>query len=566
MLVSGNGNSQHGAVIGEKRQSMWVWTRVVAVLVSLGLLVVIARRLDLPALLQALQDANPLGLLGAFLIFGCGLSFSAWRWHLMLRLGGNVVHPGASLRGVVIGHCFHTFLFGAAGGDVVKSGIYARWYRLKMSEVLAAAPLDRLMALVGAILFGGSMLVIGISQGALDILGGRQLWFPILWICTVIAGVILFGVLICRWRGTRIEALDRFRRSLQKGGAALFADRFVLLKSAMAAFSLHACLSFTMVACLASVTEVSISWWSILWLFPLISMISGLPVGFGGAGLREGAALVLLGFFQVPGEDAVAASLFTLAVNFAWCFVGLGLWWWGERRLVRSDDETLPETISVVIPTLNEAGSLAETVRTVQRIDAVEEVILADGGSTDATCELGESLGCRIVRAAPGRGTQMRAAAQVAHGDVVWLVHADTVLPEGAGRALLATFRDRRVVGGGFWKDFDRASIWMWGSRFRCLPRILFAKRLMGDQAMFVKRSVLESVGGVPDVPLMEEFELCRALRPEGVLALADATVITSARKFHRRGVLRTYWLMWRVTLRYYWGTPVSELAEMYKK
>ena len=125
-------------------------TRGTTVLISVVLLTAIVNRLDLPILWEVIREADWGGLLVAISVFGLGILFGAWRWHLMLRLGGNVVHPGATLRGTMMGHCFHTFVFGAAGGDVLKSGVYARWYGLKMSEVLAAAPLDRFIALGGA--------------------------------------------------------------------------------------------------------------------------------------------------------------------------------------------------------------------------------------------------------------------------------------------------------------------------------------------------------------------------------------------------------------------------------
>ena len=484
----------------------------------------------------------------------------------MLRFGGNVIHPGATIRGVLIGHCTHTFLFGAAGGDVVKSGIYARWYRLKMSEVLAAAPLDRLIALVGAILFGTCMMLVGAASGGFAKLGGRDLVWPFVWVGVLSALVILTIWAIYRWKGARIAALDRFRSTLQSGGKELLADRLTLAKSILAAFGVHACLSFTMVACLASVTQATISWLSVLWLFPVISLVSGLPISVGGAGLREGSALLLLGMFQIPPEDAVAASLFTLGISFTWCFVGLGLWHFGERNHSKQPPEALPETITVVIPTLNEQATLEPVVRAVQAAPEVIEVLVADGGSDDGTKALAESLGCRVFSTEKGRGTQMRAAARHAKGDVVWMVHADTWGAAGDGQARRRTFHDSRVVAGGFWKTFDKSSVWMLGSRFRCLVRALLAQRFLGDQAIFVKRSVLEQIGGVPDLPLMEEFELCRRLRSHGRLALADSTVVTSARKFRGLGALRTYWLMAQVTVRYYWGTPVRELAEIYAK
>lgn len=543
---------------------MWRWTRAAAIFVSAALLTLSISWLDPTAFWSALQGANPLGLLLALGIFGASLFFASWRWHLMLRIGGNAVHPGASVRSALIGHCAHTFLFGAVGGDVAKSWIYARWYRLKSAEVLGAAPLDRLMALAGAIAFGLLTMGLGIFSGGFAPLRDRSLLLPVVWILGV-AGIAALTVLaVSQWRGTRFQSLDRFRKTLRQSGAKLWRDRSALFQSGLAAFGVHACLSFTMAVCLASVSEAEIPWLSALWLFPVISMISGLPIGVGGAGWREGSALVLLGFFGIPAEDAVAAALFNLMIGFAWCAVGFATWRRGEAELAPTKNKTLPRTISVVIPTWNEADSLAKTVRSAKCLPEVKEILLADGGSEDRTLEIGRSLGCLVFQTAKGRGTQMRQAARCASGDVVLLLHADTVLPKDGGRLLLNVFRDRRVVGGGFWKRFDRPSVWTWGSRFRCLIRLYPGGLVLGDQAMFVRRTVLETLGGVPDIPLMEEFELCRRLNQTGRLALADGTVVTSARKFNKLGGWKTYWLMWQVTVRYYLGTPVHKLAEIY--
>jgi len=223
--------------------------------------------------------------------------------------------------------------------------------------------------------------------------------------------------------------------------------------------------------------------------------------------------------------------------------------------------------LSVVIPTLNEADELAETLRRARAVPEVIEVIVADGGSTDATRDIAARAGCFVTETAPGRGGQLRAGVALAKGDVVVLLHADTWLPASAGEAIGAALCDARVVAGGFYKVFREPPSWLVrGARFKCWWRWLVARRVMGDQAMFVRRDALEAVGGVPDVPLMEEVELCRRLRARGRLALADAVVSTSARRFAKRGVLRTYWLMWSVTVRHLLGTPPRELAAMYRK
>jgi rSAM/selenodomain-associated transferase 2 len=224
------------------------------------------------------------------------------------------------------------------------------------------------------------------------------------------------------------------------------------------------------------------------------------------------------------------------------------------------------KNISVVIPALNEVEALEETVKRARAVPEVIEVIVVDGGSSDGTCELAERLGCRVLQSALGRGGQMRQGAAAASGDAVLLLHADTWLPPEAGKALLKVFENPRVVGGGFYKVFRDPSLVMRGSRFKCAVRFYLGRRFMGDQAMFARRNVLEKVGGVPDVPLMEEFELCKRLRSAGRLALAKATVETSGRRFRALGPLRTYARMWRVLISYWLGKSPHELKRTYEK
>jgi GT2 family glycosyltransferase len=160
----------------------------------------------------------------------------------------------------------------------------------------------------------------------------------------------------------------------------------------------------------------------------------------------------------------------------------------------------------------------------------------------------------------------LHAGAGVATGDAFLFLHADTWLDATTCEAVLRCLHDPTVAGGGCWKQFRDPHWLMRGSRWRCWTRLQLTRRVLGDQAIFVRREALQAVGGFPEQPLMEEFELCRRLRQVGRIALAPATVSTSARRFHEFGVLRTYWLMWRVTFRYHLGASPEELRRLYER
>ena len=223
----------------------------------------------------------------------------------------------------------------------------------------------------------------------------------------------------------------------------------------------------------------------------------------------------------------------------------------------------LSPTISVVIPTLNEAGELPETLSRARAVPEIGEIIVVDAGSSDPTCEIAREQNCTVLECEPSRGKQLRSGAEKATGDIILFLHADTWLPENAGHAIVETLARPLVVAGGFYKRF-RDSGALPGSRLRCWLLWALTNQLFGDQAIFVKRTVLEAIGGVPDVPLMEEFELCKKLGAHGRIALASATVLTSARKFREEGRLRTYWRMVWCTLRYWVGASPKKLMQMY--
>jgi len=370
---------------------------------------------------------------------------------------------------------------------------------------------------------------------------------------------------LSRWHGRGTSKFGLFLNHLRQGGALLWSNPKAALKAATAATIVHLCLSMVMVFNLKAVSMASFTWWNVLWIFPVISMVSALPVSIAGAGLREGTALLLLGLYYIPGEDAVTASLLTLGVYFSWAFVGLVVWQREEGRQQKAQATPGDMSVSIVIPTLNEEDQIERLTDQLCLHASDAEWILADGGSTDDTWKRAQKNSFKIVHSDPGRGIQLNEGALAASGDLILFLHADTELAPDSLDAMKRAMNDRHAVAGGFWKRFDQTHWAMTGSRFRCLPRIVLGRYVFADQGLFVRRSVLESIGGVPRVRLMEEFELCRKLRRRGRIVLADSTVTTSSRRFLQKGVFQTYWLMAKTMLRYRLGIPPDELVREYQ-
>jgi len=199
--------------------------------------------------------------------------------------------------------------------------------------------------------------------------------------------------------------------------------------------------------------------------------------------------------------------------------------------------------IAVVIPALDEAEAIAEAVRSAvppQTGNAEIEVWVVDGGSRDGTGDLARAAGARVLDGVRGRARQLEGGFRASRGEVVLFLHADTRLPPGWAEAVRKVLSDPRVVGGAFRLRFREL-----GWRLRIIE-VVVALRVRifglpyGDQAIFARRDVLEAVGGVPDVPLMEDLDLVQALKRRGVLARVALPATTSARRHLSDGVGRT--------------------------
>lgn len=219
--------------------------------------------------------------------------------------------------------------------------------------------------------------------------------------------------------------------------------------------------------------------------------------------------------------------------------------------------------VSVVIPALDEAARLGATLERARAALPGCELIVADGGSTDATVGLAAARGATIVSAPRGRGRQLVAGAAAARGALLVFLHADTLLPPAAGPVLARAFADPAVKIGTFRLAFDAPGLWYRG--FAWCSRFDSVCTRFGDQGIVVRRDFYAALGGFAPWPLFEDVDLLRRARRRTRIHSFPAAVTTSARRFHRGGPvrqqLRNGWLL----LRFLAGTSPETLAASYR-
>lgn len=222
--------------------------------------------------------------------------------------------------------------------------------------------------------------------------------------------------------------------------------------------------------------------------------------------------------------------------------------------------------ISVIIPVRDEGAVIDAILQDLRCLRAAgAEVIVVDGGSRDDTVARARAGADRVLSAPRGRARQMNSGAAAARGALLWFVHADTRIDPAAADDLRGLARDPGFV----WARFG---VRLSGPRplFRLVASMMNLRSRLtgiatGDQGLCVRREVFESVGGFPDLPLMEDVALSRLLRARARPRCLPVRLTTSSRRWERDGAWRTIWLMWTLRWAYWRGADPARLAARYR-
>ncbi len=220
--------------------------------------------------------------------------------------------------------------------------------------------------------------------------------------------------------------------------------------------------------------------------------------------------------------------------------------------------------VAIIVPTLNEAQGLKETLTQIQQL-CPYELVVSDGGSDDSTLEIAEKFTELVVKGPAGRGLQMNAGAQIATGDIFLFLHADSRIEPASYEKMLHSLKSSEKIGGVFSLCIDSDK---WSLRLITLLANLRSKYLgtaYGDQAFFVKKSTFQQMNGFAEFPICEDIDFFKRLRKLGPVIILKEKVLTSPRRWMQEGIWFTTLRNILITVLFKLGFPSRILTKWYR-
>ena len=244
--------------------------------------------------------------------------------------------------------------------------------------------------------------------------------------------------------------------------------------------------------------------------------------------------------------------------------------------------------LSIIIPTLNEESFIEKNLASIRKQllaignELSAEIIVADGGSRDRTVETARRFADRVCISDKGRGEQMNAGAMISTGEWLLFLHADSVIFDSGMRRMLEIMdselrtsnSEPRIAGGAFRLKIDSPT-----PMYRCWGKIAFKiissaanmrSRILGiaygDQGIFARRNIFYTVGGYPDISIMEDVEFVKRLKGKGKFIILNECVTTSSRRWDREGILYTTIRNWILISLYLIGASPNRLKGWYRE
>ncbi len=222
-------------------------------------------------------------------------------------------------------------------------------------------------------------------------------------------------------------------------------------------------------------------------------------------------------------------------------------------------------TVGVVIPTLREATTIGGILADLANMPSVIDVVVVDGGSDDGTVDVACAAGARVMASPPGRALQLNTGAGAVRGEWLCFLHADVRMPLAARDALETIVTDPKVSAAVWRFGLDGPGVWFRLIEFGTLVRDRIGGLPYGDQGLLVRRTLFQEVGGYPEIPLMEDVAIVRALRRHGRLKRLSGPLIVSNRRWKREGPYKTWVRNAGLVAAYLAGVPPARLARWYR-